>query len=73
MVLKETGVPGAKGDTGDPGPKRERGIGVVYICWGHDSCPDGGAQLMYAGRAEGYFMFIVEEMLYGFTIMHIRR
>ena len=60
MVLKETGVPGAKGDTGGPGSKGERGAGVVCVCWGHDSCLDGGAQLVYAGRAGGYFMFIVE-------------
>jgi len=25
----------------------------VYVCWGHNSCPDGGAQLAYAGRAGG--------------------
>ena len=45
LVLKETiGVPGPKGDgTG----------GVVYVRWGHDSCPSGGAQLVYAGRAAG--------------------
>ena len=47
------GLPGAKGDTGVPGPKGERTGGVVYVRWGHDSCPDGGAQLVYAGRAGG--------------------
>ena len=47
------GPPGPKGDTGDPGPKGERGAGVVYVHCGHDSCPDGGAQLVYAGRAGG--------------------
>ena len=47
------GLPGPKGDTGVPGPKGERAGGVVYVRWGHDSCPDGGAQLMYAGRAGG--------------------
>ena len=47
------GLPGPKGDTGVPGPKGERGAGVVYVRWGHNSCPDGGAQLVYAGRAGG--------------------
>ena len=47
------GLPGPKGDTGDPGPKGERGAGVVYVRWGHNSCPDSGAQLVYAGRAGG--------------------
>ena len=54
IILKETGVPGPKGDTGVPGPKGERGAVVVYVRCGHDSCPDGGAQLVYADRAEGY-------------------
>jgi len=26
---------------------------VVYVCWGHKSRPDGGAQLVYEGRAGG--------------------
>ena len=47
------GLPGQKGDTGVPGPKGERAGGVVYVRWGHNSCPDGGAQLLYAGRAGG--------------------
>ena len=47
------GPPGPKGDTGAPGPKGDGVGGVVYVRWGHDSCPDGGAQLMYAGRAGG--------------------
>ena len=25
----------------------------MYVRWGHDSCPDGGAQRVYAGRAGG--------------------
>ena len=29
------------------------GGGVVYVCWGHNSCPSGGAQLVYTGRAGG--------------------
>ena len=49
------GLPGPKGDTGDPGPKGESGAGVVYVRWGHDSCPDGGAQLVYAGRVGGSY------------------
>ena len=47
------GPPGQKGDIGVPGPKGERGGGVVYVRWGHDSCPDGGAQLVYEGRTGG--------------------
>ena len=47
------GPPGPKGDTGVPGPKGDGAGGVVYVRWGHNSCPDGGAQLMYAGRAGG--------------------
>ena len=47
------GPTGQKGDTGVPGPKGERGAGVAYVRWGQDSCLDGGAQLVYAGRAGG--------------------
>ena len=25
----------------------------MFTSWGHNSCPDGGAQLVYAGRAGG--------------------
>ena len=49
------GPPGPKGDTGVPGLKGKSAGGVVYVCWGHNSCPDGGAQLVYAGRAGGSF------------------
>ena len=47
------GPPGQNGDTGVPGPKGDGAGGVVYVRWSHDSCPDGGAQLVYAGRAGG--------------------
>ena len=57
------GPPGPKGDPGISGPKGERGAGVVYVRWGHDSCPDGGAQLVYAGRAEDHFTIIKEEVV----------
>ena len=49
----DTGVPGIKGDTGVPGPKGDGTGGVVYVRWGHNSCPGGGAQLVYAGIAGG--------------------
>ena len=49
----DAGVPGAKGDIGVPGPKGDGTGGVVYVRWGHNSCPGGGAQLVYAGRAGG--------------------
>ena len=49
----DTGVPGAKGDKGVPGPKGDGTGGVVYVRWGHNTCPDSGAQLVYAGRAGG--------------------
>ena len=47
------GPSGPKGDTGVSGPKGDGAGGVVYVRWGHNSCPDGGAQLVYAGRAGG--------------------
>ena len=47
-------VPGPRGYPGITGPKGDRGgSGVVYVRWGHDSCPNTGAQLLYAGRAGG--------------------
>ena len=47
------GSPGQKGDTGVPGPKGEKAGGVIYVRWGHNSCPKTGAQLVYTGRAGG--------------------
>ena len=47
------GPPGPEGDTEVPGPKGVGAGGVVYVHWGHNSCPDGGAQLVYEGRARG--------------------
>ena len=47
------GLPGSKGDTGAPGPKGDVASGLVYVRWGHNSCPKTGAQLVYAGRAGG--------------------
>jgi len=49
------GPPGPKGDAGVPGPKGETGGWVVYIHCSHNSCPAGGAQLVYAGRAGGSY------------------
>ena len=50
--------PGPKGDTGVPGTKGEGTGGIVYVRWGHNSCPDNGAQLVYTGRVGGaYFNF----------------
>ena len=48
-----TGLPGSKGDTGPAGPKGEGAGGVVYVRWGHTSCPVTGANLVYSGRAGG--------------------
>ena len=47
------GPPGPKGDTGAAGPKGEGVGGVVYVRWGHNSCPSTGAQQVYSGRAGG--------------------
>ena len=44
---------GEKGDQGKIGQKGEPAGGVVYVRWGHDSCPSTGAQLVYSGRAGG--------------------
>ena len=52
-IKGDTGVPGIKGDKGVPGPKGDGTGGVVYVRWGHNSCPGGGAQLVYAGTAGG--------------------
>ena len=48
-----TGLPGPKGGTGPAGPPGVSAGGVVYVRWGHNSCPDTGAELVYAGRAGG--------------------
>ena len=40
--------PGSKEDTAAKG-------GILYVRWDHESCPDGGAQLVYAGRAGGSY------------------
>ena len=47
------GHPGPKRDKGIPGPKGDGTGRVVYVCWGHNSCQDGEAQLVYVGRAGG--------------------
>ena len=49
----DMGTPGLKGDTGPPGPKGAGTGGVVYVRWDHDSCPSGGAKLVYAGKVGG--------------------
>ena len=47
------GPPGPKGDKGSAGSKGESAGGVVYVRWGHKSCPDTGAELVYSGKAGG--------------------
>ena len=37
------GALGLKGNIGAPGPKGAGTGGVVYVRWGHDACPSGGA------------------------------
>ena len=49
----DVGLRGDKGDQGLTGPKGEPAGGLVYVRWGHDSCPSTGAQLVYSGRAAG--------------------
>jgi len=50
-----TGLPGSKGVAGPVGPKGEGAGGLVYVHWGHKSCPGTGAQLLYSGRAAGSY------------------
>ena len=52
-IKGDVGQCGEKGDQGKTGQKGEPAGGVVYVRWGHDSCPSTGAQLVYAGRAGG--------------------
>ena len=56
------GVQGIKGDVGPRGEKGDQGLtglkgepagGLVYVRWGHDSCPSNGVQRIYSGRAAG--------------------
>ena len=48
------GVTGPRGNRGVTGPKGDKGgSGVVYVRWGHRSCPSTGAQRLYAGRTGG--------------------
>jgi len=57
-VTGPTGPAGPKGDIGPKGDTGPRGVGsggVVYVRWGHDSCPDTGAQLVYTGRVGATF------------------
>ena len=53
LIKGNLGTPGLKGDMGSPGPKGAGTGGVVYLRWGHNSCPSGGAKLVYTGRAGG--------------------
>ena len=52
-IKGDVGERGEKGDQGPTGQKGEPTGGVVYVRWGHDSCPSTGAQLVYSGRAGG--------------------
>ena len=52
-IKGDVGQRGEKGDQGKTGQKGEPAGGVVYVRWGHDSCPSTGAQLVYSGRAGG--------------------
>ena len=52
-IKGDIGQRGEKGDQGKTGEKGEPAGGVVYVRWGHDSCPSTGAQLVYSGRAGG--------------------
>ena len=52
-IKGDVGQHGEKGDQGKTGQKGESAGGVVYVRWGHDSCPSTGAQLVYSGRAGG--------------------
>ena len=52
-IKGDVGPSGDKGDRGLIGPKGEPAGGLVYVRWGHDSCPSTGAQLVYSGRAGG--------------------
>ena len=52
-IKGDVGQHGVKGDQGPTGAKGERAGGVVYVRWGHNSCPSTGAQLVYSGRAGG--------------------
>ena len=54
---------GPKGDTGVPGPKEDGADGIyriVYVCWGHNSCPDDGAQLVMQVELEDHIIVIKE-------------
>ena len=52
-IKGDVGQHGEKGDQGKTGEKGEPAGGVMYVRWGHDSCPSTGAQLIYSGRAGG--------------------
>jgi len=52
-IKGDVGPHGDKGDCGLTGQKGEPAGGLVYVRWGHDSCPSTGTQLVYSGRAAG--------------------